>query len=204
MTKLKICGMKFFENILEVSALQPDYLGFIFYEKSARFFEDEIPNLPKSIQKVGVFVNDNFKNIISKIHKYQLNIVQLHGNETPDFCKDIQTFCKVIKVFSIDNTFDFYQLENYETVCDYFLFDTKGVLHGGNGYAFDWSILSKYKSQKPFFLSGGIDLENFNQLKKLNLPIFAIDINSKFELEPGLKDLEKIKTITQKLKQFNQ
>lgn len=204
MTKLKICGMKFFENILEVSALQPDYLGFIFYEKSARFFEDEIPNLPKSIQKVGVFVNDNFESIISKIHKYQLNIAQLHGNETPEFCKDIQTFCKVIKVFSIDNTFDFHQLENYETVCDYFLFDTKGVLHGGNGYAFDWSILSKYKSQKPFFLSGGIDLENFNQLKKLNLPIFAIDINSKFELEPGLKDLEKIKTITQKLKQFNQ
>ena len=204
MTKLKICGMKFFENILDVSALQPDYLGFIFYEKSARFFEGEIPNLPKSIQKVGVFVNDNFENIISKIHKYQLNIVQLHGNETPEFCKEIRTFCKVIKVFSIDKTFDFYQLENYETVCDYFLFDTKGVLHGGNGYAFDWSILSKYKSQKPFFLSGGIDLENFNELKKLNLPIFAIDINSKFELEPGLKDLVKIKTITQKLKQFNQ
>ena len=204
MTKLKICGMKFFENILDVSALQPDYLGFIFYEKSARFFEGEIPNLPKSIQKVGVFVNDNFENIISKIHKYQLNIVQLHGNETPEFCKEIRTFCKVIKVFSIDKTFDFYQLENYETVCDYFLFDTKGVLHGGNGYAFDWSILSKYKSQKPFFLSGGIDLENFNELKKLNLSIFAIDINSNFELEPGLKDLTKIKTITQKLKQFNQ
>ena len=204
MTKLKICGMKFFENILDVSALQPDYLGFIFYEKSARFFEGEIPNLPKSIQKVGVFVNDNFENIISKIHKYQLNIVQLHGNETPEFCKEIRTFCKVIKVFSIDKTFDFYQLENYETVCDYFLFDTKGVLHGGNGYAFDWSILSKYKSQKPFFLSGGLDLENFNELKKLNLPIFAIDINSNFELEPGLKDLTKIKTITQKLKQFNQ
>ena len=99
MTKLKICGMKFFENILDVSALQPDYLGFIFYEKSARFFEGEIPNLPKSIQKVGVFVNDNFENIISKIHKYQLNIVQLHGNETPEFCKEIRTFCKVIKVF---------------------------------------------------------------------------------------------------------
>jgi phosphoribosylanthranilate isomerase len=197
--KLKICGMKYPDNILEVSQLLPDYMGFIFWEKSSRFFDGEIPNLPKSIQKVGVFVNAPLDEIVSKIEKYDLNLVQLHGNESVAFCLDLkheieklkQTPIEIIKVFSILDDFDFSVLKEYEAVCDYFLFDTKGKLPGGNGTVFDWKVLEKYSSTKPFFLSGGIGIEEIasvKQLLKTNLPIHAIDINSKFEIEPGLKN----------------
>ena len=191
MTKIKICGMKYSENILEVSQLLPDYLGFIFYEKSSRFFDGEIPEISKSIKKVGVFVNATLEEIKSKIKKYDLDLIQLHGNETPEFCSNLmQEGIKVIKVFSVDDDFDFQILETYENVCDYFLFDTKGKLHGGNGFTFNWQILEKYKSKKPLFLSGGIGIEEIAKIKTLNLPIFAIDVNSKFEMEPGLKNVQ--------------
>jgi phosphoribosylanthranilate isomerase len=189
--KLKICGMKYHENILEVSQLLPDYLGFIFYVKSSRYFDGEIPEIPKSIKKVGVFVNANLDEINSKIKKYDLDLIQLHGNETPEFCKNLkQDKIEIIKVFSVDDDFDFSELEPFEEVCDYFLFDTKGKLHGGNGITFNWQILENYKSQKPLFLSGGIGIEEIENIKKLKLPIFAIDVNSKFEIEPGLKYTE--------------
>ena len=191
MTKIKICGMKYSENILEVSQLLPDYLGFIFYEKSSRFFDGEIPEISKSIKKVGVFVNATLEEIKSKIKKHDLDLIQLHGNETPEFCSNLmQERIKVIKVFSVDDDFDFQILETYENVCDYFLFDTKGKLHGGNGFTFNWQILEKYKSKKPLFLSGGIGIEEIAKIKTLNLPIFAIDVNSKFEMEPGLKNVQ--------------
>ena len=186
---LKICGMKNPQNILEVSQLLPDYLGFIFYKKSSRYFEGTIPELPKSIKKVGVFVDENEENIIKKIKKYDLNLVQLHGNESSELCAKLQKLVPVIKVFSVDDDFNFQELDKYETACDYFLFDTKGKLHGGNGVTFNWEILKKYKSNKPLFLSGGIGLEEIDKIKKLDLPIFAIDINSKFEIEPGLKNI---------------
>ena len=134
--------MKYPENILELSQLLPDYLGFIFYEKSSRFFDGEIPKLPKSIKKVGVFVDANYKEVISKIEKYNLDLIQLHGKETPDFCLKFKNLdIEIIKVFSVDDDFNFEILENYEPVCDYFLFDTKGKLHGGNGVTFNWQIL---------------------------------------------------------------
>ena len=186
---LKICGMKNPQNILEVSQLLPDYLGFIFYEKSSRYFEGTIPELPKSIKKVGVFVDENEENIIKKIEKYDLNLLQLHGKESPELCAKLQKLVPVIKVFSVDDDFNFQELDKYETACDYFLFDTKGKLHGGNGVTFNWEILKNYKSSKPLFLSGGIGLEEIDKIKKLDLPIFAIDINSKFEIEPGLKNI---------------
>ncbi len=197
--KLKICGMKYPDNILEVSQLLPNYMGFIFWKKSSRFFDGEIPNLPKSIQKVGVFVNAPLDEIVSKIEKYDLNLVQLHGNESVAFCLDLkheiknlkQTPIEIIKVFSILDDFDFSILKEYEAICDYFLFDTKGKLPGGNGTVFDWKVLEKYPSTKPFFMSGGIGIEEIapvKQLLKTNLPIHAIDINSKFEIEPGLKN----------------
>lgn len=202
--KLKICGMKYPQNILEVSQLLPDYLGFIFYEKSSRYFQGEIPNLPKSIKKVGVFVDATLSEISLKIEKYNLDLIQLHGRETPEFCKNLkQENIEIIKVFSIDDDFDFSELEKYETVCDYFLFDTKGKLHGGNGFTFNWQILKKYKSQKPLFLSGGIGVEEISKLKKLNLPIFAIDVNSKFEIEPGLKNVQICTDIINKLNTGN-
>lgn len=195
--KLKICGMKYPENIIEVGSLLPDYMGFIFWKKSARYFDGIIPELPKSIQKVGVFVNATVDEILEKVEKYDLQVVQLHGHESVEFCVDLKNNCgkpiEIIKVFSVNDTFDFEILEPFETVCDYFLFDTKGKLPGGNGTTFDWEVLKKYPSKKPFFLSGGIgieELEDVKQILKTNLPIYAIDVNSKFEIEPGLKNVE--------------
>ena len=188
--------MKYPVNITEVSTLLPDYLGFIFYKKSARYFDGIIPTLPKSIKKVGVFVNETEENIILQIKKHQLDLVQLHGNEPPKVCLNLKKQnIAVIKVFSVDDDFDFEVLNKYESVCDYFLFDTKGKLHGGNGETFNWNILQNYTSQKPLLLSGGIGLAEIEQIKKLTLPLFAIDINSKFEIEPGLKNTDLLKQI---------
>lgn len=193
--KLKICGMKYPENILEVGALLPDYMGFIFWEKSARYFNGEIPELIETVKKVGVFVNQSQEEILEKVTKYNLQAVQLHGNESVEFCselkKQLPKKVQIIKAFSADNDFDFEVLKPYEAICDYFLFDTKGKLPGGNGTTFDWTILKKYTSEKPFFLSGGIGINELNaieEISKTNLPIYAIDVNSKFEIEPGLKN----------------
>jgi len=198
--KLKICGMKNPENIIEASKLLPDFMGFIFWEKSARYFDGDIPKLPESIQRVGVFVNEKIENIVDKIQKHQLQIIQLHGNESAAYCSELKKQnIKIIRVFSIANDFDFEDLKPFETVADYFLFDTKGKLPGGNGIQFNWKILKNYPSEKPFFLSGGIGIDEINKLKNLNLPIFAIDINSKFETEPGLKNVALIKHFKAKL-----
>lgn len=210
--KLKVCGMKY--NPWEVAEIQPDYLGFIFWEPSARFFTGQIPQLPETIQKVGVFVDAGVSEIVQKVEKYSLDIIQLHGSESPEFCQNLrETFLagaskntngytpnnlKIMKVFSIKDQFDFSILQSYEEVCDYFLFDTKGELPGGNGYAFDWSVLENYPSTKPYFLSGGIGLESSEKLTAfLRSPAsaycHAIDINSKFELQPGLKNVQHLK-----------
>ncbi|MBC7846411.1 MAG: phosphoribosylanthranilate isomerase [Flavobacterium sp.] len=195
--KLKICGMKYPENILEVGSLLPDYMGFIFWEKSARYFDGSIPTLPKSIKKVGVFVNAPLEEILEKIEKHDLQAVQLHGDESVEFCetlkKNMPKLTEIIKVFSILDTFDFAVLKPFESVCDYFLFDTQGKLPGGNGTTFDWKVLENYPSTKPFFLSGGIGMEKMeavNEILKTNLPVYAIDVNSKFEIEPGLKNIQ--------------
>jgi len=202
--KLKVCGMKYQDNIAEVAQLQPDYLGFIFYEKSPRFFNGIIPNIPKSIKKVGVFVDASIESIIEKVEKYSLDAIQLHGEESPKFCKmchaelvEASHTAEIIKVFSIKDDFDFDDLKPYESVCDYYLFDTKGKLPGGNGYAFNWDVLKDYPSSKPFFLSGGIGLEETENVSSfLSRPeskyCHAIDINSKFEIGLGLKDIKQI------------
>ncbi len=190
-TALKICGMKHPQNILEVAGLLPDYMGFIFYEKSARFFNGEIPELPKSIKKTGVFVNASLSEIKEKIKTHDLQAIQLHGEETPELCQALQQNVEVIKVFSVQDDFDFNLLQPFENKVDYFLFDTKGKLPGGNGYTFDWNVLKNYPSTTPFFLSGGIGIDEVDAVKqilKTDLPIYAIDINSKFETEPGVKN----------------
>ncbi|MFK2820590.1 phosphoribosylanthranilate isomerase [Flavobacteriaceae sp. LMIT009] len=195
--KLKVCGMK--HNTLEVAALQPDYLGFIFHEDSPRNFDNDIPKLPENIKKVGVFVDKTVEFIAGQIEKHQLDAVQLHGHESPEVCKLLKSAnVEIIKVFSIKNEFDFSVLAPYEDVCDYFLFDTKGKLPGGNGYTFDWSVLNDYPSTKSFFLSGGIGLDQLENIKEFkNSPAstycYALDVNSKFEIEPGLKDIEELK-----------
>ena len=196
--KLKVCGMKYQDNINQVAALQPNYLGFIFYEKSSRYFNDNIPKISNSIKKIGVFVDADLNEVIEKINKYNLQAVQLHGNESPEFCKSLQSKdVEIIKVFSIKDEFNFAVLKPYETVCDYYLFDTKGKLPGGNGYTFNWSVLNNYPSTKPFFLSGGIGLEEMESvlsflLKQESRYCYAIDVNSKFEIEPGLKNIKKL------------
>ena len=207
--------MKYEDNIAHVAALQPDCLGFIFYEKSSRFFNREIPKLPESIKKIGVFVNASFEDILEKVNKYALQAIQLHGDESPEFCNKLSVGChaeldsasnavEIIKVFSIKEKFNFEVLKPYEDVCDYYLFDTKGKLPGGNGYTFDWSLLNKYPSTKPFFLSGGIGLdqiENIKQLQKSEASkyCYAIDVNSRFEIEAGLKNIGLLKEFKQEL-----
>lgn len=203
--KLKVCGMKYYDNIQAVAALQPDYLGFIFYEKSPRFFDSEIPDLSDQIKKVGVFVNSSIADVLEKIKRYNLDLIQLHGSESSEFCHELALLTKgsvqLIKVFAIKDHFDFNCLKDYESVCDFFLFDTKGTQPGGNGYTFDWTILKDYPSSKPFFLSGGIGLQQMDDLIKFkNLEIakycHAIDVNSQFEIKPGLKNTETIKKIS--------
>ena len=207
--KLKVCGMKHPKNMGDVAALSPDYLGLIFYEKSPRYFEEEICEIDPSIKKTGVFVDASVEFILEKVKKYGLSAIQLHGNETPEFCRYLKrAFSKeifsaeIIKVFSIKETFDFERLKPYENEVDFFLFDTKGKNKGGNGITFNWEVLKKYPSSTPFFLSGGIGTEEVAEIKNLYLHIqkgenrdvfYAVDVNSKFETEPGLKDPEKIK-----------
>ncbi|KAB7529522.1 phosphoribosylanthranilate isomerase [Flagellimonas olearia] len=219
--KLKVCGMN--QNPLEVAQLQPDYLGFIFWEPSSRAFEGELPNLPKSIKKVGVFVDAPVDEVLEKITQYSLDAVQLHGKESVAYCDALRHAelvsashkdetpkqvrgdgIEIIKVFSIKDNFDFSILKDYEGVCDYFLFDTKGKLPGGNGYTFDWSILENYPSTQPFFLSGGIGLESVEKLKEfMNSPAstycYAIDVNSRFETQPGLKNIPSLKAFQEAL-----
>jgi len=191
-------------NTQEVAALQPDYLGFIFYDKSKRDFEEnDIPDLPEGIKKVGVFVDAELAFAKAKITTLNLDVIQLHGNESPDYIKKLKTFSEesnqdltIWKVFGIKDQFNFEQLAPYETLVDAFLFDTKGKEKGGNGYTFDWSVLKEYPSNTPFILSGGIGLEEVDKVKEIlatDLPIIALDVNSKFETAPGLKNIELLK-----------
>lgn len=199
--------MKFPDNIKDIASLKPDYLGFIFYEKSPRNFENTIPNLPESIQKVGVFVNTSLEEINEKVKQFALDFVQLHGDESPEFCYQLQqNKFKVIKAFSIDNKFNFNTLSIYNNCCDHFLFDTKGTNYGGNGITFDWSVLENYQLNKPYFLSGGIGTENIAEVKSFlekeySKNCIAIDCNSKLELSPGLKSTEKIKLLLNAFKE---
>lgn len=191
------------QNIAALSELQPDYMGFIFWAPSSRYVSELTPELNPSIKKTGVFVDASVDYIQSSIQNHQLHAIQLHGEETPNYCQLIQRFgVEVIKAFSVKDTFDFNSLAAYENSCDFFLFDTKGALPGGNGYIFDWSILKNYPSQKPFFLSGGIGLENTQEIKELlntDLPLYAIDVNSKFEIAPAIKNIEQLKQFKNEL-----
>lgn len=203
-------------NIREVVDLGVDYIGFIFYEKSPRFIQNPpvLQDFGKA-KKVGVFVNASLALIEEKIDEFALDMLQLHGGESVAFCEQLQTKLQkrkneqknieIIKVFSVDEYFDFSALEAFIPFTNYFLFDTKGKNLGGNGVRFDWSILKKYPFQVPFFLSGGIDLPHIEAIKALkDLPIYALDINSCFELRAGLKDISKIQKFLELLTKFTQ
>lgn len=204
--KLKVCGMRETQNILDLAKLNPDFIGFIFYEKSKRNAQNQldpsiVKNLPEGIKKIGVFVDEPTEFLLQRIEDFSLDGVQLHGSESPKHCEALKKKgLIVIKVFAVGDSFDFDQLKGYEAVVDYFLFDTKGSQKGGNGVSFDWSILQQYPLKKPFILSGGISLENVAQVPALkNLPLIGIDINSRFEVKPGLKNIQAIKKLKQEL-----
>jgi phosphoribosylanthranilate isomerase len=203
--KLKVCGMKYADNIKAVAALKPDYMGFIFYEESKRFVgyldEGVIDALPSNIKKVGVFVNEVLEDILELHDRYNFDFVQLHGDETPEFCLEMKNFIPVIKAFSIEEKIDFDMLKRYKKSCNYFLFDTPSESYGGSGKRFNWDLLKKYDNEVPIFLSGGISLEDAAEINKLKgLNIHAIDINSRFEKRPGMKDIILIKEFMNRLK----
>lgn len=201
--KLKVCGMK--HNAEAVGSLKPDYLGFIFWEPSARYFEGPLPDLDPSIKKAGVFVDAAIAEVVLRTFEYDLQAIQLHGNESPDYCQELKELLKgenseipeIIKAFAIDDGFDFDRLAAYAEVCDYYLFDTRSDLPGGSGKKFNWKLLRDYTAGKPFFLSGGIGPDDIDAIQDFldqsgAAYCYGIDLNSKFEKEPGLKDIKSL------------
>ncbi|HLP64139.1 phosphoribosylanthranilate isomerase [Flavobacterium sp.] len=186
--KIKICGMKFPKNIQEIAALQPDFMGYIFYPKSKRyvgtdFSPKSIQKVPNSIKKVAVFVNEEVDRILEIQHQFSFDFVQLHGNESVAECEVLkENNINIIKAFSVDSTFDFEAIEKYQSVCDFFLFDTKTPDYGGSGKSFDWELLEKYRLSKSFFLSGGLSIHNIGKIKYTKHPMLVgLDFNSQLE-----------------------
>ena len=190
--------MKYKENIKDVLALKPDMMGFIFYEKSPRFADKETKKVLRETdfwktKKVGVFVNETTENILSIAKDCKLDIIQLHGNESPETVALIQKHYPVIKAIGIENKEDFRSIEKYEGKCNYILLDKKSASHGGTGKVFDWNLLTEYNYKTPFVLSGGISPENISAAKNIKQPsMAAIDVNSGFEDKPGIKNLNKL------------
>jgi len=190
------------ENIAALVALEPDFIGFIFHEPSPRYCENQPATvIPKTIGKTGVFVNKPEDYILRKKEDFELDYIQLHGSESPEFCEKIrQSAGPVIKAFNLHNDFDFRGLKTYESCCDFFLFDASGPRAGGNGITFNWEILKNYHGTTPFLLSGGIDENMAGIIKNINLPVFyGVDINSRFEKSPGIKNINKIKRFKHEL-----
>ncbi len=202
--KWKVCGMREPENINQVSALVPDYMGFIFYPESPRWVgsDFDVPeSLPAETKRVGVFVHATTSEVLHQVGLHQLDYVQLHGDEPVSFCEKIsQKGVKVIKVFRVDDSFDFTETILFEKVASYFLFDTRGKQFGGNAHSFDWEMLHNYNQQVPFFLSGGITPQNVTRISKMkDLNLHAIDINSGAEDKPGKKNVNLLKKIIDQL-----
>jgi phosphoribosylanthranilate isomerase len=207
MIKIKICGMRNPQNVEEVSALHPDYLGYIFYPGSKRYVGDHpdmrmFINAGAGILKTGVFVNEPLLKIKVIGQKFGLSMLQLHGTESPEDCAALKaTGFGIIKAFGIHSGFDFGLILPYEPVCDYFLFDTITGNHGGSGELFDWNILSQYRQDKPFFLSGGIGPDAAAAIKAFrHKSFYGLDLNSRFEDEPGIKNAGLLKTFINAIK----
>lgn len=208
---IKVCGITQFKQLQQLEALNVDYAGLIFYKDSPRYMGDklsgkEVKGADFDLKKVGVFVNPSYSDLLDAIDDYGLDIVQLHGNETPEMCEELNAEVEVIKAFRLgeNGTADIDKMvEPYDAACDYYLFDTAGLKEsfGGTGKQFNWSILNSAKIEKPFFLSGGIGPEDAEKIKAFKHPdFFAIDVNSKFETEPGVKDMAAILKFMQAFK----
>ncbi|HOU02284.1 MAG TPA: phosphoribosylanthranilate isomerase [Bacteroidales bacterium] len=201
MLKIKVCGICDPVNLKEVAEAAPDFMGFIFYKGSKRYAgEDTVKDLialvPDGIIRTGVFVNDKPETILNYAGDLRLDAIQLHGSESPDCCEKIKAGnLIIIKAFGIGENFDFNRLIPYMDTCDYFLFDTKTQSYGGSGRKFNWTRLDEYKFYKKFILSGGIAYEDIEPLRSISHEaFFGVDINSRFESSPGIKNAEMIKS----------
>jgi phosphoribosylanthranilate isomerase len=198
-------------NIAEIAMLRPDYMGFVCYERSPRYAAElnhaVLKSLFPSTLSVGVFVNAKIEHVVETAEYYRFNVLQLHGDETPEYCAELRTKynCEIIKAFGIRSVDDFDGIHNYEQVCDYFLFDAKTELFGGSGKKFDHSLLTNYREKKPFFISGGITLADAeNIINNCHELCFGIDVNSAFEISPGLKNVEQVKKLLNLINQANE
>ncbi len=206
--KVKICGMRDPQNIRDIALLKPDFMGFIFYPPSPRYLAS-VEAFPfdalKDTITTGVFVNATDFEIVNAIRSYKLKAVQLHGNENQEFCKSIrQLGVKVLKAVSVADDSDVANLQRYEGTVDYLVLDTKTSQYGGSGTQFNWDLLNAYTADIPFLLSGGIDEQDAKRIAQLHHPMLAgVDINSRFELEPGLKDVEKINRFLDRMRSKN-
>jgi len=221
---IKVCGMRDGENIRQVTELGVDWIGMIFWEHSPRnvtmipthagIIPDRAStevgkNTRERIKLVGVFVDEMPQNIITRAVNYKLDILQLHGNETPLLIRnlratidpDIRPDIQIIKAISVNNANEIAKYKPYEDCVDYFLFDTKCKTVGGSGTQFDWRILEAYDGKKPFILSGGIGPDDADRIRDFRHPLFAgIDLNSRFETAPAKKDVEKLRSFLSELK----
>jgi phosphoribosylanthranilate isomerase len=210
--RIKVCGMTKAEQVLQLDELGVEFAGFIFYPKSPRYVlshmsKEQLKKLKgKHINKVGVFVNSPVEEVLQMVDACGLYLVQLHGDENPRYCEQIANYVTVVKAFRLREGEDIlWRAKDYQDAADMFLFDTEGAGYGGTGKKFNWDILKGGNVRKPFFLSGGIQPEDVELLKAFEQEsvakdLFAVDINSKFELAPGLKDMNKIQAFVKELK----
>ena len=209
---IKVCGMREPENIRAVEALGVDWIGFIFFPPSPRNVVSIPDSLSKQSQRVGVFVDAEMENIIQHINTFHLDMIQLHGNESPHFChalkQHLPAHLKIIKMIPVATENDILLTRSYSDDIDYFLFESKiptqGNAYGGSGQKFDWSILSLYNGHIPFLLTGGIDENDVERIARFHHPQFAgIDLNSRFEHSPAVKDISKLRTFIAKVRNLN-
>lgn len=203
---VKVCGMRQIANISELCKLSPNYIGFIFYPKSPRYAGEMLTpeitgGIPSGIKKTGVFVNESFNNILHEAKKYSLDAIQLHGSESVELCRQLKSEgLEILKAINPETIIHTEKLKEYEVVCDFFLFDTPSVSHGGTGRKFNWELLNQYSGNLPFFLSGGIGPDDATEILRLkNKHLAGVDINSRFETAPGLKNIEAVKLFINQL-----
>lgn len=202
---IKVCGMTEAENIRDVEELGVDMIGFIFYPKSPRCLCEMPEYLPAKARRVGVFVNESKENILVYADRFGLQYIQLHGTESPEYCRSLRSSgLHLIKAFSISLPKDMLVISAYKGLCDYYLFDTKTPQYGGSGNQFDWNLLHRYNGNTPFLLSGGINPYSVKAIREFHHPKLAgIDINSRFETAPGIKDVERIEKFVQELREIS-
>ena len=201
---IKVCGMRDAENIRAVEALGIDLMGFIFWPKSSRYVGEKPAYLPENCRRAGVFVDASVEDILDAVRDFRLDVVQLHGHETPEVISTLKKrlpAIRIIKSLAVASSEDMAQTAAYESVCDAFLFDAKGRLPGGNGYQFDWSVLRRYKGRLPFLLSGGVGPGDERRIREFSVPgCIGIDLNSRFETAPGLKDVAALRTFIETIR----